>query len=132
MKGRWLLLYCFLCVLYILRYAQAPLEFIENKGQWGSWFKYKVTTMGGDVCLEKDGFRYILCDPQNVRKIDSFHTGQIQNPIMRFHVYKVTFEGASDIPDIEGEKPQKELLQLFILAMTRIPMEIRHTPLPRA
>ena len=95
-------------------YSQASTEFIENKGQWGSWVKYMATTMGGNVTMEQDGFRFILCDPANVQKMDSFHHGQMTaNPAMKFHVYKLTFEGAGK-PDIEGQNIQKNYYNYFL------------------
>jgi gliding motility-associated-like protein len=114
MKARHLLL----CLLFIsgacsVR-AQQATEFIENKGQWGSWFKYKVAAKGADICLEKDGFRYILSDPGNNKRLDSFHHGvKKDHPILRFHCYKVTFEGANT-QDIEGDKPYKVYYNYFI------------------
>ena len=107
MKARYLLLCCFLSVIAQTAYSQAATEFIENQGQWGSWFKYKATTMAGEVYIENDGFRYLLCDPANVRKIDSVHLGHLDTPTMRFHVYKMTFEGANMQPEIVGLKQQK-------------------------
>jgi gliding motility-associated-like protein len=107
-----------LSVLFVLAAlqstAQLPTDFIENKGQWSSWIKYKAQTMGGEVHLEKDGFRYILCDPLNVLRIDSLHTGALTiKPVMRFHVYKMTFEGAIE-PAIIGERQQKNYYNYFL------------------
>src|ERR1022692_5131766 len=96
MRSRWIILNCLFALIAHHAIAQVPTEFIENKGQWGSWIKFRAQTMGGQVDLEPDGFRYILCDPLNTMKIDSFHTGILKDPTMKFHVYKMTFEGAND------------------------------------
>ena len=70
MKACYVLLWCLLCVFAQKGYSQQPLEFVENKGQWGDWLQYKVATQQGDICLEKDGFRYVLQDPDNNYKVD--------------------------------------------------------------
>ena len=94
--------------------AQAPIEFIENKGQWGDWIKFKAITQGGEVHLEEDGFRYLLCDAQNAAKKDSFHVGLIRtHPTMKFHVYKVTFEGCNK-PQFQVLKKQATYYNYFI------------------
>lgn len=107
MRARFLYLYCILSLLSLKIFAQTPLEFIENRGQWGDWFKYRIMTQAGDVCLENDGFRYILSDYDNNYKMDFYHHGQTTvKPLLKFHCYKVTFEGAGK-PQITGERPQK-------------------------
>jgi len=114
MKTRNVLLCFFIALFAHDSFAQAPIEFIENQGQWGSWFSYKAITQGGDVCLEKDGFRYILSDADNNYKVDYYHHGQTQvKPILKFHAYKVTFVGA-DIPELQGEKPQKVYYNYYL------------------
>ncbi|MES2704387.1 MAG: PKD domain-containing protein [Bacteroidota bacterium] len=113
MKRHYLLLLLLLSLSYGA-WAQPSIEFIENKGQWGDWFKYKAITAGGPVFLENDGFRYILCDEQNVAKMDSFHHGLLaKKPIMKFHVYKMSFEGAQ-APQIVGSKQQKNYYNYFL------------------
>ena len=114
MKPRYYLLHCILLLAAYSSYAQSPVEFIENKGQWGDWFQYKAETKGGDVCLEKDGFRFVLADRTNNVRLDSFHHWQSkQNPILKFHVYKVTFEGSS-VTSITGLKPQKTYYNYYL------------------
>ena len=94
--------------------AQSSVEFVENKGQWGTWFKYKAETRGGDVLLENDGFRFILADRRNNQQLDSFHHGlRKDNPLLKFHVYKVTFEGAKQ-PTFKGLKPQKTYYNYYL------------------
>jgi gliding motility-associated-like protein len=116
MKLRSIPFCCFLLLIFSSKaFSQKATEFIENKGQWGSWAKYRATTFAGDVYLENNGFSYVLCDPSNVKKIDSFHTGLLtKNPTMKFHVYKMTFEGAQQQPEIVGEKIQKTYYNFFL------------------
>jgi gliding motility-associated-like protein len=114
MKPRNILLYCLLVLFADKALAQAPVEFIENKGQWNEWFSYKAATPAGDVYLEKDGFRYVLQDGDNNFKVDYYHHGQTTvKPTLKFHVYKVTFEGAN-IPEMRGEKEQKVYYNYFL------------------
>jgi len=114
MKARYILLWILFCVVAQTGYAQSTLEFVEKQGQWGDWFLYKIATQNGDVCLEKDGFRYILADPDNNYKADFYHHGQTkEKPQLKFHCYKVSFEGAN-IPEIEGERPQKVYYNYFL------------------
>ena len=114
MKLRYIFLYCCMLFSALASYAQSPVEFIENKGQWGDWFQYKATTSGGDVLLENDGFRYVLGDPAINNKMDSFHLGLIKKPpTLNFHVYKVMFEGANKTV-LVGRKPQPVYYNYFL------------------
>ncbi len=113
MKPRYIVIGFFFLLFSLRGICQAPTEFIENKGQWGNWFNYKASTKGGDVCLEPDGFRYIMADRQNNLNMDEFHHGRTKiKPVLKFHCYKVTFEGAQ-IPEIAGEKPSKVYYNYF-------------------
>jgi gliding motility-associated-like protein len=93
--------------------AQSSIEFVENKGQWGPWFQFKATTPGGEFFLEKDGFRYLLGDAQNNMKKDSFHVGLLKTaPVLKYHVYKVSFENCR-APEIVGLKSQQHYYNYF-------------------
>ncbi|MCW3122073.1 MAG: domain containing protein [Flavipsychrobacter sp.] len=115
MKIQYIIVYCFLFLFADVAQAQHAVEFVENKGQWGTWFRYKADMQGGtEVCMENDGFRYILSDPDNTYKQDYFQHGQTkENPILKFHVYKVSFVGAN-LPEITGERPQKVYYNYFL------------------
>ncbi len=94
--------------------AQTPIEFIENKGQWDDWFRYRAETKGGDIFLEQDGFRFVMADRTNNVRLDSFHHGKTMvNPSLRFHCYKLSFEGAKK-PSIKGSKQQKVYYNYFL------------------
>ncbi len=115
MKVKTILVYCFLTLFIQAAHAQPLVEFIENKGQWPTWFKYKATMPGGEIYLEDNCLRYILCDAANAAKMDSFHHGLItEDPMMRFHVYKMSFEGANQQPKITGQKKQKNYYNYFL------------------
>ena len=114
MKLRYILLLCFLSCFHKTLLAQSQVEFVENKGQWGTWFNYKAATQAGDILLENDGFRYVLSDQDNNYKMDYYHHGQTKvKPVLKFHVYKVTFEGAQ-IPKITDSKPKQIYYNYFL------------------
>src|ERR1700744_1101332 len=114
MKSRYLLLYYCLLLFAVVSHAQQQVEFVENKGQWGTWFQYKAATPSGDVLLEKNGFRYVLQDEDNNYQVDYYHHGQTTiKPVLKFHVYKVTFEGANP-PEIKSDKPQNIYYNYFL------------------
>lgn len=115
MKHSYIVICCFLVVIAQNAFAQSPIEFIENQGQWDSWIKYKATTPGGEVHLENDGLRYILSEETNWLKVDSFHHGQLTvAPTLKFHVYKMTFEGANLQHGIQGLKKQNNYYNYFL------------------
>ena len=115
MKRHYILLYCLLSCIAPTAYAQTPpTEFIENKGQWGDWVRYKAKTIAGEMYLENDGFRYILSDATNTERVDSFHHGLLtEKPVLKFHVYKMTIVGAGDAL-IKGVKQQSNYYNYFI------------------
>ncbi|MBX2907528.1 MAG: PKD domain-containing protein [Taibaiella sp.] len=115
MRTRYIILYCLLLCISLGAFAQAPTtEFIENKGQWGNWFRFKARTLAGDMFLEEDGFRYALYDDANVAKVDSFHHGQLlEKPTLKFHVYKMVIEGGKK-PEIIGTKQQANYYNYFL------------------
>ena len=116
MKSRYHLLSLLLLIIAALpSHAQTPIEFVQNQGQWGNWFLYKAEAHGGDVLLENDGFRFVLADRRNNAKLDSFHHGlRHDNPLLRFHAYKVTFEGANTAATVRGLKPQKTYYNYYL------------------
>jgi gliding motility-associated-like protein len=114
MRQRYILFYILFLLCPALVHSQQPVEFVENQGQWGTWFKYKAATQSGDVLLEKDGFRYVLNDPDNFFKMDYYHHGQTKvKPTLKFHVYKVTFESAKT-PVFESERPYSVYYNYFL------------------
>lgn len=105
MKPRYSIFCCFFMLIALQGFCQSPLEFVQNRGQWGKWFEYKTDTRGADICLEQDGFRYIMHDKSNNTNLDKYHHGAIKDiPVLKFHCYKMTFEGAKK-PQIQGSRP---------------------------
>jgi len=107
-------LYCLLLVSIYTNAQNTPIEFIENQGQWNGPFLYKAMTGKGDVYLQKDGFTYMLSDPENDGKVDAWHHGQIKTPpTIKFHAYRVIFDGANT-PAIAGSKAQEGYYNYFL------------------
>lgn len=115
MKKHYTLLYCLITCISLHVLAQAPTtEFVENKGQWGDWVRYKATNIAGDIYMEDDGFRYVLADPGNAPRLDSMHHGWFKSsPRFNFHVYKVSLEGANKA-SITGANQQKHYYNYFL------------------
>lgn len=91
------------------------LEFTENLGQWGKAFDYRAEVGTGSLFLHSDGFTVVQYNEQDYRRvIDRFlgHTSggvdvqappQPEDSILRGHMYRVYFEGASPSkPSAEG------------------------------
>lgn len=94
--------------------AQAPLEFIENRGQWTGGFSYRAASNKADVYVEPDGFKYVLGLPVNRDLVDAYHHGLIkEKPVLKFHAYKVTLVGASPL-DVVGSKKQQHYYNYFL------------------
>jgi gliding motility-associated-like protein len=90
-----------------------PAEFIENRGQWGGSYKYRANTGRGEVFLDKDGFMFLLGDPENRNNMDAVHHGLKPSATLKFHAYEVSFKGAHT-QSIEGSKIQKTYYNYFL------------------
>jgi len=95
-------------------YAQSPIEFIENQGQWDGPFRYKAMTGKSDIYLQTDGITYLIGDPSNDGRIDGYEHGQVLNPpILKYHAYKMSFVGAL-APEIVGSKEEPSYFNYFL------------------
>ncbi len=90
-----------------------PIEFIENQGQWDGSFKYKANTGRGEIFLDKDGFMYLLGDPDNRMNMDAVHHGLMDSALLKFHAYQIIFEGSNTLA-IEGTKSQETYYNYFL------------------
>lgn len=52
-----------------------PLEFVENKGQWNTDFRYRAALGGASVFLRDNGFRVLLMHPGDMAKLEAFRHG---------------------------------------------------------
>jgi gliding motility-associated-like protein len=102
---------------YVLRAhsGHGSLEFVENQGQWKEPFLYKAMTGACDVYLEKNGFTFMLGDAANSQKMGDFKHGKLKEmPLLKYHAYKVIFEGSQDPSKVEGSKPQQHHYNYFL------------------
>lgn len=93
----------------------APLEFIENKGQWLEPFLYKARAAGGDIFLEDNRITYLLHAADNAQKVHDVKHGYAKQPqTLRFHAYRMVFEGAQKAEEIKAAKFQKHYYNYFL------------------
>lgn len=117
MKHCYFLFFLIFCSPDILRAnpGYSNIEFVENKGQWSGPFRYKAVTPNSDIYLERDGFTYVVGESQNFIKIDEYkHGSRTELPVLKYHAYKVIFEGASQTAEITGSKPQQHYYNYFL------------------
>ncbi|MBS1776481.1 MAG: PKD domain-containing protein [Bacteroidetes bacterium] len=116
MKYRFYLLYWLLIFFYPLKaFSQnAPLEFIENQGQWSGNFQYKSSSLNSDIYLAKNSVRYVIGASNNRDLLDAFRHGSIkEQPLLKFHAYQMTLEGATT-QEIAGSKKQIYYYNYFL------------------
>jgi gliding motility-associated-like protein len=115
MRLRYTYLLVLLLNIPLYPHAQtAPLEFIENQGQWSGAFAYKTITGRGDIYLEQDGLTYVIGLPSNEDRMDAFKHGQIKEPpVLKFHAYKMVFENAKKAV-MAGSKKQPHYYNYFL------------------
>jgi gliding motility-associated-like protein len=116
--------------------AQSYLEFVENKGQWESQVKFQGQLgQSGSFYLEKNGFRVLLHNPDDMKRIIESHhnisgvhrpdrpvgvlTSQDQQPadqgiLLHSHAYDMQFAGASDNAQIIPDKKIQTVNNYFI------------------
>ncbi|MCD6064872.1 MAG: hypothetical protein K0R82_2783, partial [Flavipsychrobacter sp.] len=110
-----------ICLLLLSPYlsgadsGHSSIEFVENRGQWKEPFLYKAATPYGSIFLEKDGFAFALSANDNAAKIDAFKHGHTTTPpVLKYHGYKVSFDGASIPGAVTGSKAQQQYYNYFL------------------
>jgi hypothetical protein len=86
----------FIALVFIVPFfanaQNAPLEFIENQGQWRGDFLYKSSSSTSDIYLEKNGFRFVVGLAENKGLADGYHHGLLKTPpVLKYHAYKMVF-----------------------------------------
>ena len=118
--------------------AQSYLEFVENKGQWESQVKFQGQLgQSGSFYLEKNGFKVLLHNPEDMRRIIGSHHNtnpRIHRPdrgpvgvltqqdqqsndrgiLLHSHAYQMQFMGASENALIIPDKKIKTVNNYFI------------------
>lgn len=95
-------------------FAQSPIEFIENKGQWKEDFNFKAPTKGGDIYLQKQGYVVNIGAEENGQLIHLVKYGQLQETKLKFHAYKVEFLNSNNNAEISTAKQQKHYYNYFL------------------
>lgn len=109
------LIVLFLHSLTFARSGGAPLEFVENKGQWDGPFLYRSASSQGTVFLESSGFMFVIGAPGNAEKVHGIKHGELEGPVnLQYHAYRLRLDGANPRPVLEGKKPQSHYYNYFL------------------
>ncbi len=117
----------------------APLEYVENKGQWAGDFQYRAVLGGANIYLKKNGFRFLLLNKEDMRQMEAFRHGQhktadtVYNPQsgsfkppkpgiptapapekVRGHAYDLEFLNTLPNTVVTASKPSQENISYFI------------------
>lgn len=115
MKQRYWLFFLLFPLVVKAAPSLTPIHFIENRGQWDAPFKYKAETGRGDVYLLPNEFVYVIGDYANIDKIEAYHHGYTRQPqVLKFHEYRMVFEGANKDARIAGSKEQATYYNYFL------------------
>jgi gliding motility-associated-like protein len=110
-----LILLLLVCLSVSQAWAQRPVEFVQNQGQWQHNFEYKASTPQGDIYLQKGGYTINLASLENHDRIHALKHGEItEAPKLNFHAYQVSFVNANANPKITGQKPQAHYYNYFL------------------
>lgn len=81
------------------------LQFIPNLGQWNDPSLYKVESGNATIYLENGRFTYLLSDPTNGDKVHEYKHDKSVQPILRYHAYRMIFQGANMQAETKGADP---------------------------
>ncbi len=97
-----------LAVEKVITFAPKPkgLEFIANKGQWQDPSLFHVGVKDCDIFLENNMVTYLLSDPANGDKIHEYKHDKTIAPVLKYHAYKMIFDGAKIPSRVNGNDPQ--------------------------
>jgi len=95
--------------------AQSPVEYVQNLGQWDGAFDYRGKTAGGDIFLNKGGYRVTLSAPHNAEKYHLKKHGELEKgEQFDFHNYFVDFVGSQKEGSFIGSKSQKHYYNYYL------------------
>ena len=137
MFKKFLLVFSLLISVALIGSAQnsgsAPLQFVENKGQWNSQVSYRAEMRNGAFFLHKNGFSVLMNDENDLAKIhrithginfkkdsNSSKTNAVQKTeadskfVLHSHMYRVSFQNANDNVELIPEKPIETYNNYFI------------------
>lgn len=81
------------------------LQFVPNQGQWSESFLYKSGVRDCDIYLEKNCVTYLLQNSDVSDLIHEYKHDTTVKPILKYHAYRMTFEGASPNVTTQGSEP---------------------------
>ena len=103
------------------------LQFVENKGQWDKSVKFKAAFAGNDLLLQPSGYKVILRDKEDLKKISEFFgshvdsTGKRTSTIkdardlkLHCHAYTINFLNADSNAVAEPDKPLNTYNNYFL------------------
>jgi gliding motility-associated-like protein len=91
------------------------IEFVENRGQWDGPFRFSATAGNNRIFLQDQGFYYVLGAADNFEKLHAAKEGRLKDVSpLRYHAYKVVFEGSNPGCEIMGLKPQQHYYNYFL------------------
>ncbi|MEX6691083.1 PKD domain-containing protein [Danxiaibacter flavus] len=120
----------FISLLTSAKSIGQSIEFVENKGQWDKSVKYKGNLNGGAFYLTSTGYRVVLTNPDDMRKLAEYYHGGFSSDSsfqtarasavannklsLRAHAYEVKFVNASQNIFCEPDKPLTSVNNYFI------------------
>ena len=102
-----------ICLPFLAFSGPDDLYYVPNLGQWPEAFLYKSGVKDCDIYLEQNCVTYVLADPTNSDKVHEFHHDKTLRPILRYHSYKMFFDGAN-VAQTLGNDPKKFYHNYFL------------------
>ncbi len=115
MRSFYVLLLALLHFPFFLKAQHAPLQFVQNQGQWKEPFLYKATSPEAEVYLEPTGFTYVIGAAGNHELIHAFKHNEVSAPpVLRYHAYKVSLIEANTGAIVTSSKKQPYYHNYFL------------------
>lgn len=96
-------------------HAFAPVEYVENLGQWEGDFLFKGHNPYADIYLRNSGFRIIQSDANNHKLLEDAHHGKVDGPYtLKYHCYDMNFVGSNPNAVKTKSKLQKHYYNYFL------------------
>jgi len=96
---------------------QGTISFIENKGQWENFVKFKSEMRGVDLFFEQNKITYLFVDPEDLEKLQALKFGGNEakpSTHITYYVYRMHFVGANENPVIEGQLPFSDYINYYL------------------
>ena len=135
MNNKYFVLIILFLAGFIERSNAQYLQFVENKGQWDKSIKFKANFQGGDVALQPAGYKVVLHNPDQLKKLANYFSGHhdsterselvaasiktdikksVPDLTLHSHVYKVSFIGADTNAVVVPDKALNTYNNYFI------------------